>query len=275
MSAAASAFTRASPNPQGNQQKLLMGSRKTEKRKDQRQRKKCQSAPEAKLLAHVKALVPEETWEQKVKKGWEVINTVHSSPLLQDSSTPLDTYFELFEKELPAFSSTYRPTQSVAYHLTKLLDARPWTEEQKDEIKTHYKNVLTDQFNLIYGTDNDSLKSWQGLCTILDVRPMPEDVRTCRSRVKSLHINLVDLIDAHRTKKTIQKFPTEVELSKYTLGSGKFFPLMEARAGGLLKYLLRQILVPRKLEEEEGEGRAAGPRRREPGRHQRIQKTPY
>lgn len=52
-------------------------------RKNQRQRQKCQSAPEAKLLAHVKALVPEETWEQKVKKGWEVINTVHSSPLLQ------------------------------------------------------------------------------------------------------------------------------------------------------------------------------------------------
>lgn len=36
-------------------------------------------------------------------------------------------------------------------------------------------------------------------------------------------------------------FETEEELSDYTIATKKFFPLDEAKEGGVLKYLLRHI----------------------------------
>jgi hypothetical protein len=62
--------------------------------------------------------------------------------------------------------------------------------------------------------------------------------------VLSTHVNIVDLIDSPRTHEPIYKFASEKELSAYTIRSKKFFPRESAYAGGLLRFLLRQILNP-------------------------------
>ena len=60
--------------------------------------------------------------------------------------------------------------------------------------------------------------------------------------VKSKHVNLVDLVDARNTNKKVKIFPSVHALRNYTLKNKKIFPKKSAKAGGLLKHLLREIL---------------------------------
>lgn len=120
------------------------------------------------------------------------------------------------------------------------------------------------EFNKIYGKDQNDLGSWQGLCRTLNIAPVPATLRECRKvcglplipfndpnthdhhqAVKTTYVNLVDLVDLRNSKKPIELFSSEDALSEYTMSTGKFFPRDNAYAGGLLKYLLRQIMVPR------------------------------
>lgn len=55
-------------------------------------------------------------------------------------------------------------------------------------------------------------------------------------------MNLVDLVDTPRTGAPVEVFPNLQGLRVYTIYTEKFFPKEDAYAGGLLKFLLRQIL---------------------------------
>jgi hypothetical protein len=104
------------------------------------------------------------------------------------------------------------------------------------------RDAMTKQFNEMYGTDADSLNAWQDLCRVLDISPIPENLQECRETVMNTHVNLVDLIE--RKSQHVTKFSSERELSEYTQEEKKYFPKENAYAGGLLKYLLRQIFNP-------------------------------
>jgi hypothetical protein len=58
------------------------------------------------------------------------------------------------------------------------------------------------------------------------------------------HVNIVDLIDTRNTGRRVKVFNSVQELSMYTKDSGKYFPKENAYAGGVLKFLLREILNP-------------------------------
>jgi hypothetical protein len=51
----------------------------------------------------------------------------------------------------------------------------------------------------------------------------------------------MDLFSQARVGQRVRTFPTEKELREYTIESGKYFPKEDAYAGGLLKFLLREI----------------------------------
>ena len=55
------------------------------------------------------------------------------------------------------------------------------------------------------------------------------------------HVNLCDLLDTTRQRSKVQVFASEKDLRYYTQETEKYFPREEAYAGGLLKYLLREI----------------------------------
>jgi hypothetical protein len=57
--------------------------------------------------------------------------------------------------------------------------------------------------------------------------------------VKEIHVNLVDLIDS--SVREVELFSTLDELRDYTIETGKFFPKESVYAGGVLKFLLREI----------------------------------
>lgn len=82
--------------------------------------------------------------------------------------------------------------------------------------------------------------------------------------MRETHVNLVDLIDSPTTGKAPALFDSEEALSEYTIRTGKYFPKKAAKAGGVLRYLLRQIDDPssssrsRTSEGRNGRGRGRG-----------------
>ena len=57
----------------------------------------------------------------------------------------------------------------------------------------------------------------------------------------NMNVNLSDLLDTTRQGTRVHVFASEEELRVYTKKTGRIFPKEEAYAGGLLKYLLREI----------------------------------
>ncbi|RDB30243.1 hypothetical protein Hypma_007080 [Hypsizygus marmoreus] len=135
---------------------------------------------------------------------------------------------------------TYDPTDSATSEFYRMCDLYDWDEEEKGDAKENFRDALVQQFNATYGTDENDLDSWHTLCTVLDITPLPEDLDACREAVRGTYVNLVDLVD----QRHIELFSDEQALSEYTKEEGKFFPKENAKAGGLLRYLLRQILNP-------------------------------
>lgn len=64
-----------------------------------------------------------------------------------------------------------------------------------------------------------------------------------KQKIKETHVNLVDLVERGRTGIPVRLFSSLEELRAYTIKTGKFFPKEDAYAGGVLKFLLREILA--------------------------------
>lgn len=48
------------------------------------------------------------------------------------------------------------------------------------EARRNFKSAMVQQFNDLYGTDEEDLNSWQNLCHILNIEPVPEGLKQCR-----------------------------------------------------------------------------------------------
>ncbi|KAF9553651.1 hypothetical protein CPC08DRAFT_727758 [Agrocybe pediades] len=138
---------------------------------------------------------------------------------------------------------------------------------QKCRAEAHrlFKDALTKQFNANFGTDYNSLESWQDLCRRIDVNPPPSKLKECRQIVMSTHVNLIDLVHIGN----VVTFPTVQALSDYTIEEEKFFPRDNIHAGDLLKHLLRHINRPSLDDNRPGnQGRRGRGRRGRGGRGQ-------
>jgi hypothetical protein len=84
-----------------------------------------------------------------------------------------------------------------------------------------------------------------------------------------VHVNLVDLVDLANTGRAVRLFASLQELVNYTIEEGKYFPKESAYAGGVLKYLLREILNPHFTQRGRGRGRGRRGRGQRRGRGNR------
>ncbi|CAE6411267.1 unnamed protein product [Rhizoctonia solani] len=155
-------------------------------------------------------------------------------------------YLCAFFEKYPSFD--YDSSKPVMAEFYRMCDRFGWEkdDEDREEARDNLKDAMVHEFNAIYGTDHESLAAWQSLCRVLNLTNVPGKLRTCRRRVKSMHVNIVDLVDTPVTQVPVTHFPSEAALSTYTIKSGKYFPKENAYAGGLLRYLLRHIDNPRK-----------------------------
>ncbi|KAI0942428.1 hypothetical protein AcW1_003061 [Taiwanofungus camphoratus] len=185
------------------------------------------------------------------------------------ASTDARDYLDEFFANYPAF--VYNRSGSATDEFYRMCDFFNWdrNDEERNEAHSLFKDAITQQFNRIYGTDVNDVKNWQSLCKVIGIVPVPERLQDCRGAIENTHVNLVDLVDIDEIADgRVVVFSSELELSVYTKESGKFFPRENAYAGGLLKYLLRQIMTPGDRDSKKNNGRGGKVRGR--GRNKKF-----
>jgi len=162
----------------------------------------------------------------------------NSKNVASSATDHLDDFFSQY----PEFS--YQRNEPSSQEFYKLCGFFEWDRDDPEQKQAHedFKTALVHQFNSIYGTNVNDMESWRKLCLALEISPLPNDVVEARKTVKGLFVNLVDLTDMERTGETVEKFSSLQDLQDYTIRMGRFFPRESAYAGGVLKYLLREIL---------------------------------
>ncbi|KAI0089526.1 hypothetical protein BDY19DRAFT_108811 [Irpex rosettiformis] len=155
---------------------------------------------------------------------------------MSSSQVHLEEYFSRFE------DFDYDQSQETIAQFRRLAREEEWTKDEYKEEKKALQTALVLQFNDIYGENETDIEAWQELCIAMDIDPMPETVKECKRLFRCTHVNLVDLVDTRGTGRRVPTYETVDELADYTKKTGKFFPREHAKAGGLLKFLLRPIL---------------------------------
>lgn len=158
----------------------------------------------------------------------------------------------------------YDRSASSPREFCRMCDHFGWSKDgagdyPSERVAAHreFKMAMVQAFNHNFGTDVDDKHSWENICEVLGVDPLPTRMKDMKEvsclmqifetspdpwqLVKSTHVNLSDLLDSSRSGGTVRIFDTEAELATYTLHEGRIFPKDEAYAGGVLRYLLREI----------------------------------
>ncbi|KAI1905671.1 hypothetical protein LOZ12_001707 [Ophidiomyces ophidiicola] len=147
-----------------------------------------------------------------------------------------------FFAQYPAFR--YRPEKPIVAEFYRMCDYFEWDKQsyEKREASRKFKNAMVVKFNNTYGTDVHDINCWHKLCLAVDIDPIPYTIKECKKEISDIYVNLVDLVDNYSGRKA-KLFDSLEDLREYTKKTGKFFPKESAYAGGVLKYLLREILT--------------------------------
>ena len=54
-------------------------------------------------------------------------------------------------------------------------------DEERDDAREDFRRAMVLDFNETFGVDVNNLTSWQKLCSILRVDPIPDHIKDCRS----------------------------------------------------------------------------------------------
>ena len=95
---------------------------------------------------------------------------------VRQRNTPLDQFFTSF----PHFD--YNPTAIPSDEWQRLRRRYGWGRDDPDgdDAWERYRTALVQEFNSWYGSNNNSLQSWQALCAVLKVSPLPTSTVACR-----------------------------------------------------------------------------------------------
>jgi hypothetical protein len=83
---------------------------------------------------------------------------------------------EFFANYSPEFE--YLRTNTATYEYRRL--CRILLRDDREKAWMDFRDALVLEFNKIYGTDENDLGSWQALCRVLDIVPVPTTLRECR-----------------------------------------------------------------------------------------------
>jgi len=153
-----------------------------------------------------------------------------------NKSDPISVFFAGY----PEFD--YKEDRGIIEEFYRMCDYFGWNrdDDERDEAHKAFKEAMVLQFNELYGTEVSKLENWHKLCVAVNIDPLPRTVKECKEEVGKVHVNLVDLVDT--SGREVELFPSLRELRDYTVNNGKYFPKESAYAGGVLKFLLRDIL---------------------------------
>jgi len=167
-----------------------------------------------------------------------------SSSILSTSSAADPSPLESFFAHYPLF--TYTPTESApTTAFARLVQQLDWAPDapERTAARRLFREALTEQFNWTFGSDARDLGAWRTLCGAVGLDDSLASVTQCRKALRSVHVNLVDLINPARITRgdPVRRFESVRALAKYSKSSKKIFPKEVAKAGGVLRALLRPL----------------------------------
>ncbi|KAF9043181.1 hypothetical protein BJ165DRAFT_1595235 [Panaeolus papilionaceus] len=166
-----------------------------------------------------------------------------------EQNLPIEKFFCRYEKDGNA-PFTYSPSESAPINFRRLCVARGCSSDSDDiatwrryrRLKKKYNRALVDQFNELYGKE-DNIAGWQEICRITGTADPPNEIEECKAIMQETQVNLIDLTewvgDASTTHVMI--FETVEDLATYTFESDKVFPGGVIHAGDVLKFFLRLL----------------------------------
>ena len=92
---------------------------------------------------------------------------------------PLEDFFAQFAALGLGFS--YSENSSAHDNFNRLREAFQWDKGSTElsVARIDFNDALVQQFNFVYGTDDD-LEAWQNLCSVIDITPIPDDIKDCK-----------------------------------------------------------------------------------------------
>ncbi|KAK3300429.1 uncharacterized protein B0H64DRAFT_15286 [Chaetomium fimeti] len=104
--------------------------------------------------------------------------------------------------------------------------------------KRGFRNIVKE-FKTYFG--DGLLDDWQRLCRDVGLNGEYSSITQCRKALRTVHVNIFDLLDAVKEGRTPPHFGTAGELAEYTLETGRVYPKKAAKKMGPVRALLRMI----------------------------------
>ncbi|KAI0333134.1 hypothetical protein GY45DRAFT_1320074 [Cubamyces sp. BRFM 1775] len=179
---------------------------------------------------------------------------------------------------------------SLVVEFKRLAAMRRWENGSKQYEKHRrecMKTWATEDFGECFGHNAKDLDAWGKLCRHLGLTMQCNSVVEYQRSLKSVHLNLVDLVDSCKTQTRPQLFATKKELVDYMVETEKIYPIHAARSNPFLTAFLVEVKengkMPRNnkkknrgarkrrmLKRSEGGKEGGGPAAKEGGRSKGI-----
>lgn len=76
---------------------------------------------------------------------------------------------------------TYDPAHAATEEFRRLEGFYDWgSTAVRINVRERFKNAMVQEFNDIYGTDEDSVDAWYALCRVLGISPPPDTLEGCK-----------------------------------------------------------------------------------------------
>jgi hypothetical protein len=92
----------------------------------------------------------------------------------------INSHIEQFFRKYPAFH--FCSSAPVSAQFYRLCDSQGWDRHTKERDVAYraYGDALSQTFNDTYGTEVDDLRSWQTLCEVIEIKPVPNILEECQ-----------------------------------------------------------------------------------------------
>ena len=77
----------------------------------------------------------------------------------------------------------YQPGNSFVIEFNRLCKEYHWKKDDKEKLAARRKFdfAMKQEFNNLYGSDDNDINNWYKLCHVLRIDPVPKTLRTCRA----------------------------------------------------------------------------------------------
>ncbi|KAK0734044.1 hypothetical protein B0T26DRAFT_797962 [Lasiosphaeria miniovina] len=115
-------------------------------------------------------------------------------------------------------------------------------KNSQTNVEKQRRNEVVKRFDDYFGAGK--LEDWQRLCIKIGLDADGCDLSSitkCRKALKSVYINIYDLVEAINKGEEVPRFASLDQLVRYTLGTRRIYPKAQAKKYGPVRALMRNV----------------------------------